>query len=256
MKKSLTKPARRMLSVALRGLRDHISASARSRRATQPVERQRRNPSRAAIFTRIYHSNVWGGRAGEYYSGGGSDEPFSGAYSEFINAFLDQLPERPLTVVDIGCGDFRVGVRVHTPGMLYVGVDLVPELIERNSNLFGSSSVRFVCLDVVEETPPDGDVCLIRQVFQHLSNSDIALILPRLRKYRYLFVTEHRPLDVHDVSANLDKPTGHATRMTMESGVYLDQPPFNLEDVHTVLEIPSDQDGALVTVFVEQDIEA
>jgi SAM-dependent methyltransferase len=207
--------------------------------------------SRAAVFSAVYSDNIWGGRPGSYYSGGGSEEAFSAAYSNLINGFLEDLARDHVTVVDVGCGDFRVGARIRARGLRYVGVDIVPSLIAHNTREFGSPSVSFSCLDIVEETPPDGDVCLVRQVFQHLSNDDIARALERLRKYPYVFVTEHRPAGTEAVVPNRDIRTGSAIRMTRGSGVYLDRPPFALDNVRTVLEGPAGQDGVLVTVLLE-----
>jgi hypothetical protein len=204
---------------------------------------------RARIFSRIYRGNMWGGERGHFYSGGGGDEPFSRAYVAFVSRFLATL-DRPATVVDIGCGDYRVSSRITAPGMRYIGVDVVPELIEHNVRVYGSESVDFRCLDVVEQDPPAGDVCLIRQVLQHLSNTDIARVLPRLEQYDYVLVTEHLP----DVMRrpNVNMRTGGAIRLPDGSGVCLDEPPFSLPNVETVLSVPGDLFGRLVTTLIRR----
>ena len=202
---------------------------------------------RADIFSRIYRRNVWGGEPGYFYSGGGGDEPFSHAYVSFVSGFLASLG-RPATLVDIGCGDYRVSSRITASGLRYIGVDIVPELIEHNARVYGSKSVDFRCLDVVEQDPPAGDVCLIRQVLQHLSNTDITQILPRLEQYEYVLVTEHLPDVIR--RANVNMWTGAATRSPYGSGVCLDQPPFSVQNVETVLAVPGDQFGRLVTTLI------
>ena len=124
----------------------------------------------------------------------------------------------------------------------YLGCDVVPEIIEHNRKEYGSSRVRFQVLDIVCEDLPDGDICLVRQVFQHLSNRDIAQVLPKLRKFRYVYVTEGQPL-VQVGKPNPDKPANSDVRFNWRTGygrgVELDQPPWNLcvEEVSRVPEL-------------------
>src|SRR5262249_6315737 len=74
---------------------------------------------------------------------------------------------------------------------------------------------------------PDADLCLIRQVMQHLSNREISRLLKKTRKYAYVIVAEHQ--SEIDVTPNIDIQHGHATRVDLHgSGVYLDKPPFSV----------------------------
>jgi hypothetical protein len=243
-------PAVRRAARAVSAVNRGIPADALS--AVRALEA--RGCSRTEVFSAIYAGNVWGGEPGEFYSGGGSESVLSDPYSELINDFLAHLDLdlRSVTVVDLGCGDFRVGGRLNAPGIRYLGIDVVPELVDRNTRLFETESVGFVCLDIVEDALPAGEVCLVRQVLQHLSNSDIASVLPRLEQYDHVFVTEHLPSDERDVLPNRDKPTGHATRLNLNSGVYLDKPPFGLTDVRTVLVQSVEDGGKLVTTYLDR----
>ena len=206
---------------------------------------------RRDLFTAIYDRGLWGRDHGDIFSGDGSDGAVADRYCVAISGFIRALGRPSVTVVDIGCGDFRVGRRLLAPWVRYIGVDIVPALIARNTRLYGGDSVEFVCLDAVDEDPPDGDVCLVRQVFQHLSNDDIEQMLGRLTKYPHLFVTEHCPASDVEVVPNLDKPTGPAIRLP-RSGVYLEAPPFNLAGVRPVLTVPAPGGGVLRTVRISQ----
>src|SRR5262245_2555377 len=79
---------------------------------------------------------------------------------------------------------------------------------------------------------PIGDICLVRHVFQHLSNKEIACTLPKLQKYRHIYVTEAQPI-VREGKINPDKPTGKDIRFDQTTGrgrgVELDQFPYNLD---------------------------
>jgi hypothetical protein len=129
-----------------------------------------------------------------------------------------------------------VGKKIAALGVDYTGVDVVPALIQHHSAQYGSERVRFRQLDIVNEPLPEGDLCLIRQVMQHLSNAQIAKILPRLARYPHVLVTEHYPAPGTRTVPNLDKTHGHDTRIEDDSAVFLDQPPFSARVGETILE--------------------
>jgi hypothetical protein len=68
---------------------------------------------------------------------------------------------------------------------------------------------------------------MLRQVLQHLSNAQIATIVPKLYRYHWLIVSEHLPSSGR-FTANRDKPIGPGIRERFGSGVVLTKPPFTL----------------------------
>lgn len=183
-----------------------------------------RNRSAADVFDQIYRQNIWGGESGDAFSGVGSTGAPCQQYVSLVNEFIDE--HRIRTVLDIGCGDFRVGQHLNCEK--YIGVDVAPSIIEKNRAGFGNSKREFLCLDAAGSDPlPAADLCLIRQVLQHLSNSQILAILAKLKSYRFAIVTEHQPSEEDFLAPNLDKIHGNNTRLYSGSGVYLDRPPFN-----------------------------
>lgn len=187
------------------------------------------------VFTRVYEKNQWGGAPGEYSSGAGSDDEHARSYATAIRGFIEEHDVR--TVVDVGCGDFRVGQALLAPGVRYVGVDVVEGLIARNQALHGRPGVEFRCVDATTEPLPEGDLCLVRQVLQHLSNAQIEAVLQRTEPFRHVIVTEHYPAPGVVARTNLDKPHGADTRIIDDSAVYLDRPPFNREIERLLLEV-------------------
>lgn len=144
-----------------------------------------------------------------------------------------------LTFVDLGCGDFRIGKQLLPLCSSYIGVDVVKPLVRRNQEIYGDSRVQFVHLDIVKDELPNGDVCFIRQVLQHLSNKQIVDILAKITKYKWVFITEHYPTDNDTIEPNKDKPHGGDIRAYENSGVYLTKPPFELpsQKLEKVLEV-------------------
>jgi|GEM_PF-357563 len=196
-------------------------------------------------FESIYKHNLWGGQAGEFYSGGGSDAAVAEEYCAYVRQFVRDRNVRSL--VDLGCGDFRVGKQLLVPGTSYVGIDVVPSLIERNNREFGGGAISFQVVDAITQRPPAADLCLVRQVLQHLSNDQVSDILDNCRSFRYLLVSEHLFLN-GKYPVNMDKPHGFDTR---PSGIRLDQAPFYCKTV-TVLESPLGRDEVIRTVLLDQ----
>lgn len=213
-----------------------------------------KNKTTVEIFSNIYSKNMWGGSKGSFYSGEGSDCTLSMPYSEYFSKFISsKFSLGGVRILDLGCGDFRVGKALVNERIEYIGVDVVPSLVQRNNDEFGSPTIDFRCLDIIEDELPDADICLIRQVFQHLSNDQICKTLNKLRKYRYVFITEHYPDDMNGCIPNIDKPPGSDIRYHDDSAVFLDQPPFSLKDVELVLSVSHNDWGRLHTFKLEND---
>ncbi|MCW3000032.1 MAG: hypothetical protein JWN65_3581 [Solirubrobacterales bacterium] len=179
------------------------------------------------IFESIYQEGLWGAHPdGDLSSGRGShDEVIVVPYVAAVRDFLTSLG--PVDVVDLGCGDFNVGSQVRDACGAYVACDVAASVIARNREKFADLDVDFRVLNMLEDPLPEGDVVFIRQVLQHLSNDQIAQVLPRLGQYRWAVITEHLPSDGQFVP-NLDIIPGPGIRTQVRSGVVLDEPPFEL----------------------------
>lgn len=209
------------------------------------------------VFSRIYSRNVWGGTLGEFCSGTGSEDRFAEPYCRLVQEFVVQLRrnrESPIVLVDLGCGDFRVGARLVGPGIRYLGADVVPELIEHHRRCHAGPGVEFQCLDITRDDLPKGSVALLRQVLQHLSNQEIACVLAKLHLYDYVFVTEHYPSNEMGIMPNRDKPHGGDTRLLDRSAVYLDQPPFNVQGLELCQTLLHDSSGQLRTFRISRHL--
>lgn len=179
----------------------------------------------ATVFSEIYRHNVWGGSQGKPYSGPGSDPDMARSYvlaaGEFIRTFDIK------SILDLGCGDFRIGEQLARLGVSYHGIDVVPDLIALHEASHARNGISFSCQDAITDDLPDVDLCLIRQVLQHLSNEQVQRILSRCARFRYVIVTEG-VLTVDVIEANRDIVHGNETRLEHGSCLVLDKPPFNL----------------------------
>lgn len=193
------------------------------------------------VFTNIYERNKWGGKKGEFFSGDGSrDEKLISSYLSMLTAKAKTEGFTGKTFLDLGCGDFRIGEKLTSLTSNYIGADIVKPLIEHHKKKYERKGVTFVHLNIIEDKLPEADVCFVRQVLQHLSNSQIQVVLPKLKKFRWVFITEHYPSPNSAIIPNKDKVQGSDVRVYMNSGVYLSEAPFNIppHQLELVLEVP------------------
>jgi hypothetical protein len=206
------------------------------------IKYNRRNADRSVrdVFTEVYIKGEWGTRNGRFCSGPGSaTDSITQPYIKMIIEFLQSIDQEK-TVVDLGCGDFEIGKHFIPYCSEYIGVDIVPNLIEKHELTNWGEHVKFICSDIIADDLPDGDICFLRQVLQHLSNDQIAKILPKLKKYKVIFITEDYPKNNKRIVPNKNMVHGSRIRAFDNSAVYLDKPPFNIPSqcLEMVLEVP------------------
>jgi hypothetical protein len=229
---------------AMKRLKRSLKKSSRKLRRSVLSALKRSDPidgeDRGSVFEQIYQRGLWGRDRRQpslFFSGVGSRGDAADSYAQNLAKTLADIRNElghELTVVDIGCGDFEVGRALirHVPDMRYIGCDIVEPLVDHLSALHQAEGISFKCLDIVAERPPVGDVCLVRQVFQHLPNADIAAALRNLDAFPVLIVSEGHPVQRYGVE-NPDKEIGSDVRFDWRRGigrgVELSKPPFLVE---------------------------
>ena len=212
--------------------------------------------SNREIFTNVYQNRLWGVASPEndsqFYSGPGSSDPqIVDPYVDAVKRFFSRFPTKK-KAVDLGCGDFQVGSRILDSFDSYTACDVVPELVHFNQKYWRHLPVEFLVVDLVKDEIPTGDVLILRQVLQHLSNDDISKFTKLIpRGFSYLLVTEHLPTE-NDFLANRDIASGNDIRLGSSSGVVLTQPPFDLKfKSETILLSVPQFGGSIVTTLYE-----
>lgn len=183
-------------------------------------------PTKAAM-EQVYERKLWGGNNSNFYSGLGSHQldivkPYIAAVISFLKSF-----KTPITLCDLGCGDFNVGKELVIYTKKYVAIDIVAPLITFNKEKFKEPNLEFHCLDIAVADLPIGDCAIVRQVLQHLSNGEVQAIINKLLNFKYLILTEHVPEG--DFIPNKDIISGQGIRLKKKSGINLLVPPFNLK---------------------------
>jgi SAM-dependent methyltransferase len=193
------------------------------------------NLERKQAFERIYSEHKWGGVS---RSGPGSDPEQTGNYVHFVNKWLSTHSD-VREVVEFGCGDWATTRLVNLgAGRSYRGLDIVPAVLEENRRRFGNSMIQFQCCDFLTCETPAGDLLLVKDVLQHLSNNSVTHFLKNiLTQYRYALITndlkryvERRIMGIWPIrrllaTPNVDIVDGGSRPLR------LDDRPFNLDAV-------------------------
>jgi SAM-dependent methyltransferase len=173
----------------------------------------------------------WSNSSESYSSGPGTRlEYIKNPYIDEVEKYCKEKYLMGKVFVDLGCGDFEIGSEICKFSSKYIGVDVVEEVIKQNRKNYEIDNVNFMKKDIVKEDIPDGDVAFLRQVLQHMSNEEIKSVLEKIKKYKYIFITEHYPGNENVNEKNLDIETGSGTRLSKDSAVYLTEEPFNLKE--------------------------
>lgn len=155
------------------------------------------------VFSDVYERDLWNGG-----SGPGSAPENTVEYRRFLQEFLDGF-DYPVKVVDLGCGDWRIGELMDWSGVDYVGVDVVPEVIEANRRRDTPDNVSFVCLDALVDDLPEGDVLVVKDVLQHWPNADVVRLLDAAEeRFTFTVVTNDVSSKSHPAKVNSDIALG------------------------------------------------
>lgn len=128
--------------------------------------------TRGDVFNEIYKTSNWG-----YKSGPGSYPENAVVWTNIVNSFLKK--EDVVTVLDIGCGDWRLGKTYMLENKQYTGMDVSSVIInEIQSN--SKENIKFVYGDASVTDLQKNDLVLIKDVLQHLPNSDVISILNKV----------------------------------------------------------------------------
>jgi|TARA_R100000501_G_C2615038_1_gene108789 SAM-dependent methyltransferase len=169
-------------------------------------------------FSRIYKKNRWG--SDESKSGDGSTLRNTKNLRDFLTMII--LDQKITSIVDIACGDFNwMKDIVQNNKIKYLGIDIVPNVIEENQRKYGSKRVEFKIANVIKEVPPEADLAIFRDCILHLSFSDGLSALKNIRSSGSPFVLMST---WSGKSENLDIPSGRFRPVDLCS------PPFSLPE--------------------------
>lgn len=162
-------------------------------------------------FSKIYKINYWNNE--ESRSGQGSTLHLT----ENLRAELPKVFAQfdICKVLDGPCGDFNwMKLVVRDTEIIYIGADIVPELIEENIKRYANPQVNFIRLDLRIDPLPDADLMLCRDCLFHLSYLDTRMLLENFIKsdIPYLLTTTYQNDGTFE---NTDIESGHFRKIDL-----------------------------------------
>ncbi len=165
--------------------------------------------SLSEIFSDYYRSNGWG-----------DDETVSGVGSR-LDATINLRAQLPLlleqfeikSILDSPCGDYNWFRRIERGDVKYLGVDIVPDLVEHNRQRYGNQNTEFVNLDITRDPLPAADLMICRDLLAHLPFKDIGRIFNNILSsdIKYILLTHH-----HECTGNSDAYAGGYRPLNLE----------------------------------------
>lgn len=145
-------------------------------------------------FGEIYDKNFWSSK--ESGSGEGSEFLYTQSLREWL---IETVPKLGVEVfLDAACGDFNWMKKVlPILNVDYIGLDIVPSVIEINNRKYSSDKVKFAVSNICNDPLPKCDLIMVRDCLFHLSYGDINKFLGNLSRldYKYLLTTTHVVVD-------------------------------------------------------------
>ena len=193
-------------------------------RAVKSFMKALRRTSLATVFSEIYETNAW--RDPESVSGRGSTLARTNIITSRLPLLLQELNAKSL--LDAACGDFNWMRYVDLGSIEYIGVDIVPALIDRNRQLYQTDQRTFAVHDITRDRLPDADVILCRDCLIHLSCKSIKATISNFKQTSatHLLCTTHTT-----ITENIDCPDGSWRNINLLL------PPFNFpQPVKSIVE--------------------
>lgn len=162
-----------------------VHAFRRARNVMRKIRHGRRPVDQ--VFTEIYRTNYWGSEHSA--SGPGSDLRQTEVVRRELPRILESISATSL--LDAPCGDFFWMSKVDLRGISYVGMDVVPDMIESCREKYGSPERQFLVGDISTSKLPQVDLILCRDCLIHLPLAVVHAALANFKRSgsKYLLTT-------------------------------------------------------------------
>jgi hypothetical protein len=164
------------------------------------------SPQLQQVFTEAYLNNHFQGR--ESISGPGSNLVQTQTIQQQLPLIIQALGIK--TLLDAPCGDYYWMQNVQLDGLdLYIGADIVNELVDINQSKYGNSKRQFLSRDITIDDLPKVDLILCRDCLVHLPFQAIFAALENFKRSgaKYLLTTTFMDrFENYDISSGLWRP--------------------------------------------------
>lgn len=197
------------------------------------------------VFDDIYKTNLW--HTEESVSGGGSTMEATKTVRKEIPEILKKYNIK--SMLDIPCGDYNWMKEVPKGECIYIGGDIVQDIVENDNKLYKNDKVSFEVINMTVDKLPKVDLIFCKDCLQHLSYENVARALNNFKNSgaKYLLVSsfprtwrnhdiydgDYRPLNICIKPFNYPKPVYKFRELSIAEGVEPDKYMY-LYDLKTV----------------------
>lgn len=168
--------------------------------ASDPVEE---------VFTDIYKTKFW--VLGESVSGPGSELRVTQRMRPQLSALIKRFGIS--SIADAPCGDLNWMRYVDLGTCRYIGYDIVQELVECNTKLFGETK-EFRHFNLIDNVIEKVDLIICRDMIAHLTHEQIVKVLRNFKKSGSKYILMTTGLTTKDNSPDIT--TGEVRRINFE----------------------------------------
>lgn len=169
------------------------------------------------IFSDIYHRRAWGSE--ESVSGPGSGLLRTSVFRDEIPILLKEIQVRSL--LDAGCGDFNWMKELKVDLDKYIGIDIVPELVDTNQEKYGNQIRDFINLDITKDELPQTEAILCRDCLVHFSFEDAFATIRNFKRSKSVYLLTTTFVEFVE---NADIKTGEWRQLNLQ------MPPFSFPE--------------------------
>lgn len=172
-------------------------------------------------FKKIFDSNHWNGD--ESVSGSGSADQQTNEISKQIPILVKELDIK--TFLDVPCGDFNWFSKMDLNLDLYIGGDIIADIVNRNQQSYGQKHRKFMKIDLIKDPLPNADILHCRDCLVHLSIDNIQSAIQNIKRsgVGYLLTTTFS-----ECEENVDIVTGDWRIINLEKAPFNFSKPIKL----------------------------
>lgn len=139
--------------------------------------------SRQQVFFDFYEENHW--KSAESISGRGSELTQTLTLIEQLPKLFEKLKISRL--LDVPCGDFNWMKNLLSDEMVYIGGDIIENIVLENIDKYQSDNINFEWMDLLTSALPAADAILCRDCLVHFSYADIEMAINNIKGSEVLY---------------------------------------------------------------------
>tara|TARA_S200002703_G_scaffold126666_2_gene113233 strand:- start:2430 stop:3014 length:585 start_codon:yes stop_codon:yes gene_type:complete len=176
-----------------------------------------------SIFDNIYLKKIWLNKDGGTESGPGSCIKYSRKYIDYLMTYIREFEIK--SILDVGCGDLNLMRHVLQDVNIneYLGIDISKVVTDTNIKNYPNYNFKNISLSDSDIIDGEYELCLIKDVLQHMTNDNIVEILSHIYKFKHTII-------VNDYKKGNEDCVNGGYR-----GLDLTSDPFNLNPKYTFL---------------------